>query len=423
MITILRRLFIDNWQRKLVSLILAMIVWMVVNHSMAVQKTIPNIPLKIINLPHGKTVEGLQTTGILSKRITLTLTGNRNTLEEVSGNDLEVIIDAAGKGDEWIATITKKNLISINPDIDVSHGVSRISHHDFIIKLSKMATEKIPVIITQPIGEAPRGYQYLDVWPYQLYITITGPEEAVKKLKTRGLKLTFNLNDVKREELASLQSAKTPGKGGEEISYFVPDSWKKISLPMFSETPLAIDDPMAKGLRIDFVKTDLIPIGTAIPVALFFPIKYSETLNPDTYTLATNDFIKKINGIKQITTPLFAKGVTRLFVDIVADMMQIVIVATPKGEKAKPLWSLQFVYPHELEDRYVAKVLAESSNEIVNDLQPTLREEYLRNRFRSYMHNFRLYTPNEEKLTLDLDVKANTITVTPKNSFEKKKAS
>jgi len=69
---------------------------------------------------------------------------------------------------------------------------------------------------------------------------------------------------VTKEELASLQSIK-PSGSSEEISYFVPDSWKKISLPSLSDTPIAIDDPLGKGLRIDFVKTEFIPITTPIP--------------------------------------------------------------------------------------------------------------------------------------------------------------
>jgi len=148
-------------------------------------------------------------------------------------------------------------------------------------------------------------------------------------------------------------------------------------------------------------------------------LKHSTTLNPDTYTLATDEFIKKLNGIKQISAPLFAKGVTRLFTDIVMDMMQIVIVAAPKSERDKLLWSLQFVYPHELENRYVAKVLSQSSDEMLNDLQPQLREEYLRNRFRNYMTNFRLFTLEKEKLVLDIELKANTIMVSPKNMKKK----
>ena len=41
--------------------------------------------------------------------------------------------------------------------------------------------------------------------------------------------------------------------------------------------------------------------ASPIPVTVFFPPKYSNTLNPETYTLATNDFIVKKNGIKMFT--------------------------------------------------------------------------------------------------------------------------
>ena len=110
--TLFKRLFLDNWQRKLVSLILAMITWLVVNHSITVTKTFPDIAIKLINLPPGKTVEGLQANNILNKRIALTLMGNKSVIDELSSSDLEVIIDAEDKGSEWIATITKKNLVS-----------------------------------------------------------------------------------------------------------------------------------------------------------------------------------------------------------------------------------------------------------------------------------------------------------------------
>jgi len=36
MITLLKRLFLDNWPRKLMALVLALIIWMLVNYSMSV---------------------------------------------------------------------------------------------------------------------------------------------------------------------------------------------------------------------------------------------------------------------------------------------------------------------------------------------------------------------------------------------------
>ena len=113
----------------------------------------------------------------------------------------------------------------------------------------------------------------------------------------------------------------------------------------------------AKYLLVDFSRQDLLPIGFSIPVTVFFPPKYSRTLNPETYTLATNEFIVKKNGIKVLNAPIYAQGVSRHFLETVKDMVEIVIIASPKSERENLLWSAQFMYPHDLEDRYVAKVI------------------------------------------------------------------
>ena len=115
-----------------------------------------------------------------------------------------------------------------------------------------------------------------------------------------------------------------------------------------------------------------------------------------------------------ITAPLCAQGVSRRFLEIVKDRIQVVIVAAPKSERELLLWNVQLIYPSELEDRFVAKMLSESGDE-VSDIQPHLREDFLRNRFRSYMDRFRLYTPNNKKLHLDITLQANSISATPEN--------
>ncbi|MES2122881.1 MAG: hypothetical protein V4492_08925, partial [Chlamydiota bacterium] len=170
------KIFVEHWPRKLVSVVLAIVTWMVVNHTLTSTRNISNVPVRIINLPQGKTVEGMQPNGRLAKKLTLTLVGNKSVIDEVTYSDLEVVIDAADKSDEWIVTVSKKNLVSLNPEIDVGKGISRVYHPNFIIRMTKLVTDQIPIVITQPIGEAPRGYQFLDVWPYQLNLTVNGPE-------------------------------------------------------------------------------------------------------------------------------------------------------------------------------------------------------------------------------------------------------
>lgn len=375
---------------------------------MTVSKVISGVPVRVINLSEGKTIEGMLGNGVLNTKLSLNLNGNKESLEELSSKNLEVLIDASGQPDQWIASISKKNLHCTNSDIDLNKAVDKIATQEMIVKQSKLVSERIPVLITHPIGEAPKGYQFLDVWPYQLSLTVNGPEEVVKKLKNRGLKLTFNLNEISRSELDALQN----NKQTDEISFLVPTAWKKIAVPQLAVHPLEIDDPQAKFLRIDFSRQDFLPIGASLPITIFFPAKYSNTLNPETYSISTNTFVLKKNGIKVLSVPLYAQGISRRFLETVKDMIQISVIAAPKTERENLLWSAQFIYPQELENRYVAKVLSESSDNS-SDILPHMREEYLRNRFRRYMNRFRFYTQNQQKLSLKIELQANTISVLP----------
>ncbi len=406
--TWLRYFFIENWQRKLISFILAMVIWMVVNHSMTVTKTIANIPVRITHLSAGKTIEGMQTNGFLDRHVSLTITGNKTLLDELSEKDLSVEIDAQNKSEEWIAVIEKKNLVSENPELHLDQMISKVAPLTMILHPTKLITEKIPVLITEPIGEAPKGYQFLGCWPYQLYLTINGPELAVKQLKARGLKLTFNLNDISLDELDALIASRRQAQV-DEVSFFVPNAWKKISLPQISETPLDIDDAQAKALRIDFARQDLLPISAPLPVTVFCSPKYAHLLSPEQCQLGTSEFLTKKNGVLVLQPPLFVQGVSRLFLDTVKDMIQLVIVAAPKSERETLSWNVQFMHTRELEDRYVEKMLSESGDE------SSLREEYLRSRFQNYMFRFCLYTQDKKKLQLHAELQSSAIAVTLKN--------
>ena len=402
--TLLIRIFLENWQRKGVSLILAVIVWMVLSHSITVTKTMHNIPVRIKNLPAEKTIEGMQTNGLLNKRISLVLSGKQDDFEHLSDGNLEAVIDASDKNSDWVAVIDKQNLISLNSEFDPEKMISKVIPYEMTIHPCKRVTEKIPVLITKPIGDCPKGYQFIDIWPYQLQLTVNGPEETVKQLKSRGVKLTFNLNDIDPSSLNNLPSA------NDEVSYFVPNEWKKIFLPQISNVPLEIDDPATTALRIDFSREDLLAIECPIPVLVYFPPKFSNTINPETYHIALNEFIVKKNGLKVLSVPLYAKGVSRTFLETVKDMMQLVIIAAPKSERESLLWNIQCIHPTELEDRYLAKMLSDTSSEF-SDIQPHLREEYLRNRFRSYMNRFRLYNSKKEKLSLQIELQASAISI------------
>ncbi len=407
--TLLYKIFVEHWSRKLVSIVLAVIIWLVVNHTLTSTRNISNVPVRIIHLPSGKTVEGMQPNGRLAKKLTLTVVGNKSLIDELTPSDLEVVIDASDKPDEWIVTVTKKNLVSLNPEIDISGGISRVYHPNFVIRMTKLVTDQIPIVITQPIGEAPRGYQFLDVWPYHLSLTVSGPEEVIKRLKLKEQRITFNLSDISKSQIDEL-SLKSEGSS-EVVSFFVPDQWKQINIPILSDSPIEIDDPQAKALRIDFVRCNLLPVDASIQLSLFFPPENLKQLNPENTSIAAGSLVQFNMGTPLITYPLFANGVDSLFLETVRDMIEIVIIAAPKSERKLLDWSVQFVNPRLLEDRYVTTLMSDVSDRDIRLLQPTLREEYLRNRFRSYMNRFQLFRADDSKFDLTVFLKDRQIQI------------
>lgn len=408
--TLLLKIFVENWQRKSISIVLAIIIWFMVNQTLTTSRTITNIPVRVINIPPGKTIVDLQSNGILAKRIALTLVGNKTMLDDLTSSDLEVVIDAQGKQGEWIASISRRNLTSTNPEIDLVKGITRVSPASVIIRLTKLVSEKIPVFITQPIGEAPKGYQFLDVWPYQLSLNVSGPEQVVKRLKAKGIRLTFDLSDITKAELDALRS-RPDSPQGDEVSFFVPEQWKRVNIPLLSDTPIEIDDPRAKDLRIDFVRLSLLPIQSQIPLALYFPTEVLDTYNPKNVSIVDTPLIADKNGIFLFDKPLYAKGVSQLFVKIVEQMIQLSITVQPTRESQLLNWSVEFINPRLLEDRYVSLVMSDVSEEDVHDLQPLVREEYLRNRFRSYMNRFQLYDAEDKRLQMQIRLENNKVII------------
>jgi len=405
--TLLKNLFINNWPRKSLSIILAVIIWFVIDQSLTTTKTINNIPVKVKNIIPGKTIDGIQSNGFLRQCVNLTLTGNKRVLDGLSSNDIFVVFDASGHEEEWIATISRKNLRFNTLDVNVYQGISRVSQQNFMIKLTNLVTEKILIVITRPVGKAPKGYKFIDVWPYRLYVAVSGPEDVVKHLKTRGLKLTFNLNDITASQLDDLRATSTR-KYSDVVRFLVPNPWKQISLPLLSSTPIEINDPDAKYLCIDFLQSEMIKLDTSVPTSLYFPANRSLSTDPSKVALVPNHLVENRNGINVIAHPLYVNGVSPLFLDLVKDMLEIVIIVSDKGG-GDLAWSIQFINPRALEERYVRIMTSNTADDAFPDLQPQVRDEVLRNRFRNFTNRFQLYKSENERLEIYPKLRGNFI--------------
>jgi hypothetical protein len=404
---IVPRFFFHHWQQKILALITAIIVWFLVNNAITTTLVIPNVSIQVENLPKDKTINSLLPNSTLKRKLTLTLKGTKHVLDKIEPGDIIATIDAANKGDEWVVHINKRNLKCLNPEIDLITHLYSVAHVEFAVKLSNLITSKIPIDMTAPIGDTPQGYQFLDIWPPRLYQTVSGPEEQIEKLRATGLELTFDLNKISAAELNLLHS--TTELTPDEVSYKVPDYWKKIAIPFLGDEPQDINDPDVDKLYIDFLYRELLPINEELPIRVFYPLRYRSTFNPQTMSIKVSDLIKFRDGLYSITMPFYTKNVGRLFLSVVRDSLEVSLIAP--GKDGKLDWSILFQNMKQLENEYIKRQIPSfEANQLTNE--PSLREEFLRKRFRDYAQNFKIYKALDRKLMLESKIKNSTITVT-----------
>jgi len=162
-------------------------------------------------------------------------------------------------------------------------------------------------------------------------------------------------------------------------------------------------------LRIDFIRSDIIPINFSLPVSIYFPPDYKGSNSPTNITIGNSDLISSQKGLKILNKQLYTKGVSELFVKIIKDMIFISVNMTPGSDEENIDWSIQFINPAVLEDRYVSTMITEINDDELKDMHPTLREEHLRNRFRNYMHRFSLFYADDEPFELTAQLKGKEI--------------
>lgn len=395
--SLIHKLFILQWQRKAVALFSAILIWVFVSHSITSTKIIPFVPIRVINLPTDKTIQGLQPNGFLGRRTTLTLTGTKDVIDQLEPGDVEIILDVSNLSNDGIVRISKKNLISLNPNINLSKYVTEVNYPEFVVKISSVLTEKIPIIIYPPIDSPPDGYEFLDIWPMHLTQTVSGPQEDVLSLKNEGLEITFSLGDITKEQLNALHGS---GLYSDEVNFPVPESWKKVNVSFLSRGLEKINDPEAKNLQITFLRQEMLPIKNEVPIHVFYPLKYSETINPDTYALNPSPFIRLYHQIPILTVPLFAYNVSQQFVEVVRESLEIDIVAALPSRREYLEWGISFIDDTYLENRYVALLMSHSKLPDTTNSKSGERENYFRNRFRLYKTRFALYIAPQYKLKI-----------------------
>ena len=140
---LLRKLFILNWQRKLISLVLAVIIWLLVSNSLIVDKTYHNVPVRVTNVPKGMHVEGLRPDGFLENRVSLKIVGHKKFLDDLSYNDIQVLLNAHHKEENWVASVNKHQIVFLNKLVNPYPYIRSVNHEPFVITM-KRDTESKP---------------------------------------------------------------------------------------------------------------------------------------------------------------------------------------------------------------------------------------------------------------------------------------
>jgi hypothetical protein len=402
------RWIFDHWQRKVVALLTALIAWFFVNHSIIDTKVIPNIAVKVINLPADKAIVGLQPNGLLSRRITLTLSGTKDVIMELEAGDIEVVVDASAVDDqkEWVVDVTKKNLVSLNPAINLAQHITQVEHGDFIIKLSPLITVQVPVTVVPIVGDLPVGYSFVDMWPQQLKQTITGPEEEVLNIKAKGLRYEFDLSRITKADLEHAKSLNSNiGEGGvvgNEVLFYLPNKWKKIALSVQEGGEEEINDPEAKYLHVTFLQQQWLPVDTSIPAHVYYPFSTLAALNPQTHPLVDSSKVAAEHAVHLLKTPLYVYDVGDVFLNHIRQNLEIVVIATqPTNEHAKLQWSLEVVNTTDLEDSYVEEFMNKEQFIYASRASRQRREQMLRQRFRTYLQRLTPYSHPKQPLHLE----------------------
>lgn len=410
MIDFVPRFIFKNWLRKIVSLGFAVTIWFLVGQTITVTRTLNNIPVRITDLLPEQTVLGLQNNGLLSKRISLTITGNRNTVENLRPANLEVVISASGHSESWISTIDKYHLVSLDGDVTIYRDIQTVSADDIFIRLTDYVTEDITVTVTAPVGSPPKGYEYLDVWPKRLNQKVSGPKEYVNALKEQGLELTFNLNKVSLEELERNRIAQG---NRDEIIFPIPDEWKKVLVSFgTTNTYESLNDPQADFLRLLFLKQEFIPLDLNLPVLLFFPVKYGHQLNPQLYSLEVSHPIILEQGIYQINIPIYVKDVSKLFLDVVKNNIALTVIMSPSPNGHSVNWAVEFMDEKTLENTFVQALIAQERG-ILHDFA-LIDESDLRHRFREYLRKLTLFGKDGTPLNLSAEIIHNKVVIRSK---------
>ncbi|MBI2822246.1 MAG: YbbR-like domain-containing protein [Acidobacteria bacterium] len=187
----LRGLLFDNLGLKLVSLLLALLLWFSVSSEQVYERTV-SVPVEFLNIP-----ASLEISNDYTRTLDVQITARRGGLFS-SGNvamSAQVNLQDAGVG-ERIVPITEADIRKPDTVVVLNITPSRIA-----LVLERTSTKLVPVD-PQIVGTPAPGYQVMRVQAIPPEITVTGPESRVRravKAVTEPIEISGAKSSVQRD--------------------------------------------------------------------------------------------------------------------------------------------------------------------------------------------------------------------------------
>jgi len=161
----------NNWHLKIVSLVLAVMLWMAVANQASSEIGL-EVPLEYRNIPRQ-----LEITGDMTNSVQVRLRGSSSLIKDITAKDVSTTIDL-GKmtpGDKIVA------LLPQNVQAPFGAEVIRVNPSSVRFSLERTITKTIPV---EPMYQLPDGYETGKVEVSPPAVQIEGPESRVNALKS-----------------------------------------------------------------------------------------------------------------------------------------------------------------------------------------------------------------------------------------------
>jgi len=178
-----RKIFLEDWSLKLLSLAIALVLWLVVTGQNEPVMAHVNVQLNFIS------PQSLEISNDPPRTVDVTLTGSRNKLDDLTALDLVATVDISDQQPgERVLRLADKAKIALPQGVKVDG----FQPSAIPIRLEQVIERQI-AIEPKLEGKPANGYQVYAVIPSKAVVMVRGPESrvnALQKLETESIWLS-----------------------------------------------------------------------------------------------------------------------------------------------------------------------------------------------------------------------------------------